>query len=100
MGAACPKCQGALSWWKLRDEFACPHCAASLSANTTKAFVAVIVLWVIADIPVRAIAFVAFGYDGALALAVRIIASGAVGVLIAHFVGGSLSTVAVRDGST
>src|SRR5258706_420947 len=33
MGAACPKCQAALGWQKLRDEFVCPHCAAPLAAN-------------------------------------------------------------------
>ena len=83
----------------MRNEFACPHCAASLSASNTKAIVVVIALWMIADIPVHAFAIAVFGYDGAVALAGRILASGAVGVLIAYVVGGRLSTVAARGES-
>jgi uncharacterized protein (DUF983 family) len=98
MGAACPKCQGALGWSQLRGEFACPHCNTPLTANTTRAFVVFIILWIIADIPVRFIVFETFGYDGAIAFAARVIASGAIGWFIAYLVVGNLSTVAVRAG--
>jgi len=58
--------------------------------------VVVIILWVIADIPVKFIILETFGYDGAMALAARVIGSGAVGWLIANLVVGNFSTVAVR----
>ena len=47
----------------------------------------------------RLIVLEMFGYDGAVAIAVRVTASAAVGVLIGYLVVGSLSTVGVRRGT-
>ncbi len=96
MGAACPKCRGPLRWWRLRNEFACPHCGAPLTASTTATSVTFIILWIIADFPVRLAVFAMLGSEGAVAVAARILASGAVGCLLAYIVVAGFTTVKVR----
>lgn len=96
MHAACPSCNAALSWWKLRGEFTCPHCGSSLSAKTTGAFISTIVLWVLIDIPVKLLLFEMFGAGSTAGLLSRIFVSGAIGWGLAFFIVGSFSTITVR----
>src|SRR5258708_1356331 len=86
MNAVCPNCRKAISWWKLRSEFACPHCATPLSAKTAGAFIATVVLWILADIPVKLYLFETFGTESLTGLFARVLVSGAVGWGLAFFI--------------
>lgn len=96
MNAVCPNCKKTLSWWKLRSEFTCPHCTTPLSAKTTGAFIATIVLWILADIPVKLVLFETFGTESLTGLFARVFVSGAVGWGLAFLIVGSFSTITAR----
>lgn len=96
MSAECPNCKKAISWWKLRDEFACPYCASNLSAKTTGAFTATIVIWILADIPVKLSLYEALGSDGYAGLLARTAVSGVIGWTLAFFIVGRFSTITER----
>ena len=97
MAAACPNCHRSLRWWTLESAFTCPHCAAELSAKTTGAYIATIIVWIVLDFPVKFLMFALTGTDGVSALIARIIASGLVGWGLASLMVGSLSTVTVQN---
>jgi len=96
MNALCPNCKASISWWKLRGEFTCPRCASLLSAKTTGPFIVTIVLWILADIPVKLFLFETFGTESLIGLFARVVVSGAVGWGLAFLIVGSFSTVTAR----
>ncbi len=49
--AHCPVCKNAISWWKLRATFICPHCGRALNGETSGPVSIAIAIWVILDIP-------------------------------------------------
>ena len=97
MSAACPNCSRSLRWWTLRPEFTCPHCAAPLTAKTTGAFVATILVWVAVDFVVKFFIFQLLGTESLVGLIARVVVSGLVGLGLASLMVGSLSTVTVHN---
>jgi hypothetical protein len=61
MGLRCPKCSHELSPWSIRDEFACAHCDATLSANATGRKLLALIVWVVLDFPLILVAHLAAG---------------------------------------
>jgi hypothetical protein len=51
----CPDCNKLLSPWKLRDEFECSNCGAKLTSNEHNVCWGTIVLWTVAELPVRVV---------------------------------------------
>ena len=96
MSVVCPNCKTSLSWWKLKSEFSCPQCARTLSAKITWPLIATLVLWTIADIPVKLVAFELFGSEGLTGILARAIASGLVGYVLAYLIVGNFSSVTER----
>ena len=96
MNALCLNCNKELSWWKLRNEFNCPHCDKPLSANTSRSFIGLIVVWILADIPVKLFFYATLGTDSFIANFARAIVSGAVGCVLAYIILGRFSTISVR----
>jgi hypothetical protein len=91
----CPKCKREIPWHKLRGEMSCPHCNASLSARTLGPVVAAIVLWTLADIPIKLFIYGTLG-DSGIGLLSRIVASGLVGWVILHLIVGGFAKVEER----
>ena len=96
MTTLCPNCKKAVLWWRLRSEFSCPNCASPLSAKTNKAFIATVVLWILADIPVKLFLFAAFGTESLIGVFARTLVSGIVGWVLASIIVGRFSTITAR----
>jgi len=55
MAIDCPHCRKRVGWWHVKRSFKCPHCAAALTARVTGLWVATVVLWSLAELPVLAV---------------------------------------------
>jgi uncharacterized protein (DUF983 family) len=62
MALKCPRCGGALAAFKVRNEFACPACGASLQAALGLPIVVTIVVWMAVS------ALVIFGWEWLLGM--------------------------------
>ncbi len=97
MPAHCPKCDARLSWLKLKGAFRCPSCKAALTAKTLWPWLATIVVWSLADIPLRVAIQAPDGTAGYLIVAVRSLVSFCIGYLIGAFIVGSYSSVSLAS---
>jgi len=94
--AKCPKCNQSIPWHKLRAEMSCPHCSAPLSAYTLGPAVGAIVLWTLADIPIRLFLFALLG-DSDIGFMARTVVSGLAGWGILALVFGGFTKVGERS---
>lgn len=93
MAAYCPKCGSAVPSSILKGAFSCPSCSVALSANTGGPWVAAIVLWILADIPVKYFLYDRFGFDSFGGVVARVVVSGLIGLGIIAFVLRQFSTI-------
>ena len=97
MPAHCPKCDARLPWLKLKGAFRCPSCNAALTAKTLSPWLATIVVWSLADIPLRVAMQAPEGTAGYVIVAVRSLVSFGTGFLIVAFIVGSYSSVSLAS---
>jgi len=93
--AACPECKKPISWWKVRSSFSCPSCGRELAAKVTGPTIAAIVIWIVADIPLKVVLYSALGNNGYLPFLVRTVLSGLLGVVLLATAIGQFSEVYV-----
>lgn len=100
MAAHCPKCHAPLAWTKMKKAFSCRSCNAALTANTLGPWVGTIVLWTLADLPLRATIVAPDGLAGVGVVLIRSLISFGIGYLIGSVVVGSFSNVSLVPDET
>ena len=90
--ASCPSCELHLKWWLLRRRFHCPSCGEGLSANTGRAGLVSLVLWVLLDIPISLVYALVASNDSGFFF-VRTVLSGALGLGLAALVLSAFTSV-------
>jgi uncharacterized protein (DUF983 family) len=93
--AACPSCNKPISWSKLRKLFRCPSCGRDLVANVTGPNIAALIIWIIADIPLKMMLYALLGDHGYLPIVIRALLSGFLGWAVFAIVVGQFSQVKV-----
>jgi uncharacterized membrane protein len=81
----CPNCGTQITPFKVKRQFACPNCAASLKSSFTGPLVATLIAWVGTDFIIYSFVASLIG-SGHLATAIRILLSAAVGFTIYVFI--------------
>lgn len=79
MALNCPKCGLSLNASKIRNHFACPHCTAKLRGSASGAFVAGIVICILADLIIYPVVYSQLGDAWPMRL-LRIVLSGCIGI--------------------
>lgn len=70
MALPCPSCDSGLLWWDLKPAFPCPACGIRLEADTRRAWVVTVLLWLAVMTPL--IAMAARDADGPMAFALAL----------------------------
>ena len=97
MAALCPLCNSKLSWWSLKSSFSCPSCHRPLKARVAGSWLAVVLLWLLADIPLYAALPASNGSNGVGLILLRSLISLVFGYLIGSLVFGLCAEVKERN---
>src|SRR4051812_22397049 len=96
MSPQCPLCQSKLSWWSMKASFSCSSCSRPLKARVTGLWVATLLLWSVAEVPLYVAMSVPDGLAGIGPLLLRSLISLGIGYIIGGLVFGSFSEVQER----
>jgi hypothetical protein len=97
MPLTCPRCHSNIATYRVKASFACATCRTQLNGRTGRALLACFALWTLADFGLALLLGATILNEG-LAFALRVVASGLVGVLLYTYGLPSWSEVVTKDG--